>query len=392
MSSSCVDQTKHFLVTIIKTAFSYLIALLFVQLPLLSASIITIGKVPDKYKQQKRLRAKRVDPNDPSSPYRAEEVQQELQPILEEQVQTLADIPDLTVQRFADRETLGVREILDVQDEKQSNGKVFKKFILGEYKFSTYRELHERIINIGKGLLSLGAKSGDKILLLAETRPEWLLTAFAAFRHDITVVTLLSTSSNEAMEHGINESEVKIIVTSQELLSKLEKTLEKTPKVAHVIYFPGPKRQTLQQPTNKNNIEFHHLQQFEEKGKSANIDEDILKKRPKKDNIAVIMYTSGSTGQPKGKSVLITHENVIAAMTGQKERVFPMINVERDVYIAYLPLGHILELCCELLMYYSGLKCGYSSPQTLTDQSTAIKRGQKGDLQVLKPDLMSCVP
>ncbi len=39
-----------------------------------------------------------------------------------------------------------------------------------------------------------------------------------------------------------------------------------------------------------------------------------------------------------------------------------------------------------------GIKCGYSSPQTLTDQSTAIKRGQKGDLQVLRPHLMTCVP
>jgi long-chain acyl-CoA synthetase len=39
-----------------------------------------------------------------------------------------------------------------------------------------------------------------------------------------------------------------------------------------------------------------------------------------------------------------------------------------------------------------GIKCGYSSPQTLTDQSTAIKHGEKGDLQVLRPHLMTCVP
>jgi hypothetical protein len=109
--------------------------------------------------------------------------------------------------------------------------------------------------------------------------------------------------------------------------------------------------------------------------------------------------------------VLITHENIVAAMAGQQERVFSMIDVENDIYIAYLPLAHILELCCgkirttmkefcidgidaflELLIYYMGVKIGYSSPQTLTDQSTAIKRGQKGDLQVLRPHIMSCVP
>ena len=77
------------------------------------------------------------------------------------------------------------------------------------------------------------------------------------------------------------------------------------------------------------------------------------------------MYTSGSTGTPKGESeqsiartiahrvgrlifagVLIKHENVVAAMAGQKERVFPMVDLHNDIYIAYLPLAHILELCC----------------------------------------------
>ena len=46
--------------------------------------------------------------------------------------------------------------------------------------------------------------------------------------------------------------------------------------------------------------------------------------------------------------VLIKHENIVAAMTGEQERVFPMIDVENDVYIAYLPLAHILELSCGL--------------------------------------------
>jgi len=51
-----------------------------------------------------------------------------------------------------------------------------------------------------------------------------------------------------------------------------------------------------------------------------------------------------------------------------------------------------LDFFQEILMYYLGIKTGYSSPQTLTDQSTAIKRGQKGDLQVLRPHIMCCVP
>ena len=107
----------------------------------------------------------------------------------------------------------------------------------------------------------------------------------------------------------------------------------------------------------------------------------------------------------------IRHENVIAAITGQKERVFPIVNIDEDIFMAYLPLGHIFELCCglflllkwsksneyfcicvEILVFYAGVKSGYGSPQTLTDQSTMVQKGQKGDLQALRPYIMNCVP
>ncbi|CAM4811169.1 unnamed protein product [Rotaria magnacalcarata] len=381
---------KRFTITLFKTLLSCLISLLFVQLPTLSRYIMALGKENDTHLKQKRLRAKLTDDLDPPSPYRAVEVLNELQTRPEEDIETLADIPDMAVKRFADRETMGVREVLGIENEKQPNGKVFKKFILGEYKFTTYREAHNRIGAIGRGFLSLGLKKGDRIMIFAETRPEWILSAFAAFRHGLTVVTLYSTLGEDAARHGIEESEVSVIVTSQELIEKLDKTLEKTPKVRHVIYFPGSKPQAEEEPKNKNNVKFHPLAKFEEQGKNADIDEETLKQKPSKTDVAVIMYTSGSTGTPKG--VLLKHENVVAAMTGQRERVFPIIDVDNYVYVAYLPLAHILELSCELLVYYSGMKCGYSSPQTLTDQSTAIKKGHKGDLQVLRPHVMSCVP
>ncbi len=93
---------------------------------------------------------------------------------------------------------------------------------MGEYKFTTYRQSFDHIEDIGRGLLSIGAQLGDKILIFSETRSEWLLTALAAFRHGLTVVTLYSTLGEDAVKHGINESQVSIIVTSNELLSKLE--------------------------------------------------------------------------------------------------------------------------------------------------------------------------
>jgi len=62
------------------------------------------------------------------------------------------------------------------------------------------------------------------------------------------------------------------------------------------------------------------------------------------------------------------------------------------VYVGYLPLAHILELCAEITCMYAGCQIGYSGPNTLSDASTAIKKGQKGDVSVLRPTLMACVP
>lgn len=63
-----------------------------------------------------------------------------------------------------------------------------------------------------------------------------------------------------------------------------------------------------------------------------------------------------------------------------------------DIYIGYLPLAHVLELGAEFSSLYHGVCIGYSTPLTLTDNSSKIKRGAKGDCTVLRPTLMATVP
>ena len=63
-----------------------------------------------------------------------------------------------------------------------------------------------------------------------------------------------------------------------------------------------------------------------------------------------------------------------------------------DIYLGYLPLAHILELLAEMMMLVFGVPIGYSSPNTLTDKSTMIPRGGRGDAAVLRPTVMACVP
>jgi long-chain acyl-CoA synthetase len=63
-----------------------------------------------------------------------------------------------------------------------------------------------------------------------------------------------------------------------------------------------------------------------------------------------------------------------------------------DRIIGYLPLAHIMEMCCELVCLSRGVRIGYSSPLTLYDRASMIKAGTRGDCYALKPTLMACVP
>ncbi len=91
------------------------------------------------------------------------------------------------------------------------------------------------------------------------------------------------------------------------------------------------------------------------------------------------------------KGVMITHANMLTSFKAVILRM-GTIKLEKDIYVAYLPLAHVLELCCELGCIIFGIRLAYSSPQTIADTSTAIKKGQKGDLRVLKPTIMASVP
>lgn len=108
---------------------------------------------------------------------------------------------------------------------------------------------------------------------------------------------------------------------------------------------------------------------------------------PSCDDTAIIMYTSGSTGVPKG--VLLTHKNVVATLKAYCDAV---VIKDDDVFMGFLPLAHVFELLCESVCLLNGITIGYSSPLTMIDSASKIQKGCKGDASVLQPTCLTAVP
>jgi len=304
---------------------------------------------------------------------------------------TLADVWDWSVARYREKKLLGTRDLLGEEDEVQPNGKMFKKLELGDYRWMTYEEVDTMADNFGRGLRVLGQPSGENICLYADTRAEWMVAAQASFKQSFPVVTIYTNLGEEAVVYGLAETQSEVVITSHELLPKFKKILAANKdSVKTIVYMENPIKRTNVEGFRDNVriISFWDVLSLGKKTANNNLmDVSAEPVRPTEETPAIIMYTSGSTGVPKG--VVLTHGNMVNTLSGFLYNLNPLPD---DMYIAYLPLAHVLELIGESMMVVWGVGVGYSHPNTLTDKSTMVRRGHKGDASVLQPTIMFCVP
>ncbi|EYU22973.1 hypothetical protein ABFS82_03G098300 [Erythranthe guttata] len=298
-------------------------------------------------------------------------------------VTTLAELFEQSCKIHSNMNLLGTRKLI-AREMEVSDGRSFEKLHLGDYEWLSYGQVFEAVCNFSSGLVQLGHQKGERAAIFADTREEWFIALQGCFRRNVTVVTIYASLGEEALCHSFNETEVTTVICGYKELKKLANISGQLDSVKRIICMDDEFQSDDSLVSGSTNWTITSFSDLDKLGRENPVDPDL----PLSTDVAVIMYTSGSTGMPKG--VMMTHGNVLATASAVLTIVPGLGN--RDVYLAYLPLAHILELAAENVMAATGISIGYGSALTLTDTSNKIKRGTKGDATVLQPTLMAAVP
>jgi len=286
------------------------------------------------------------------------------------------------VKKFPDNELFGTRvyELDEKKSEYVKNDKGFPN--RKKYFWETYTQTNEIVAGLGSGLLELGAKQGDNIGIFANNRAEWMQASLATYSQNMRTVSLYATLGNDAVEYICGHAETKVVFTEKAGAKAILKILDKM-KLTTVVQFDY----NANYGNVLDKIDEEDKKKYEEAGvKLVGFSEVLEMGRkaanpvnpPTADDLCYIMYTSGTTGKPKG--AMLSHGNLASAV-GVTPVCIPMS--DKDVHLSYLPLAHIFETLVEVGMMANGAKIGYyqGNVKMLTM-----------DMQEVKPTILCGVP
>jgi long-chain acyl-CoA synthetase len=209
----------------------------------------------------------------------------------------------------------------------------------GKWTTRSFAEVGERVRGLALGLIDLGVQKGDKVSILANTRPEWTYFDFAALTAGATVVPIYQTNSPDECQYVLENSDAKVlIVEDDEQLEKIRQVRDRCPKLEHVIRMTGSSDDAISADDLAARGASREAAEWEERWRSVT-----------PDDICTFIYTSGTTGPPKG--CVISHGNYRAMLNMSLEQ--SVLEAGRVTYL-YLPLAHSFALLIQLLSFDVG--------------------------------------
>ena len=251
----------------------------------------------------------------------------------------------------------------------------------GVYRDTTYRETYEKARRFAAGLLSLGVKERNRVALLSEGRNDWLISELAIFYiRAINVPISYKLESEVDLKFRLEHSQTRFVIVSGTQLHKIRKIADKLPLLEFVIVLD---EQDVYQGKEISKETIYHMGDDFLVMDSLLLDE--LRGRIKPENIVNIVYTSGTSSDPKG--VMLTHRNY----TANVQQAASLTHIEeKSRTLTILPWDHAFAhtACLYTFIHFGGI---IASTQVGATSMESLRNIPKNILEV-KPNIMMCVP
>ena len=243
----------------------------------------------------------------------------------------------------------------------------------GLWEVLSTEEVARAVEEASCGLMALGVKPGDKVVLISEDRPKWLITDYASLMAGAATVPVYPTLNAQETAYIVNDSDATVaVVSTEDQANKLLSQKESLKRLRTIVM--------MDPPTGAPGDVLPWATMVEWGRDYAKKNPGIHKKAAaavKPEDLATIIYTSGTTGLPKG--VLLTHSNFVENCRGGME--YLKIS-ESDRALVFLPLSHSFERMIDYCYFWQGVSIAYAE----SIEKVADNLGE------VKPTIMAAVP
>ncbi|TYK14016.1 putative acyl-activating enzyme 16 [Cucumis melo var. makuwa] len=247
----------------------------------------------------------------------------------------------------------------------------------------TYKELEQSILNFSEGLRAIGIKPDEKIALFADNSCRWLVADQGIMTMGAINVVRGSRSSSEELLQIYNHSEsVALVVDNPELFNRILETFHLKASMRCVILLWGEKSSLANEGVDDITVfDYNDIMDMGRESRKVMLGSHDAKQRYtyepiSSDDIATLVYTSGTTGNPKG--VMLTHRNLLHQIKNLWDIVPAKVG---DKFLSMLPPWHAYERACEYFIFTFGVEQAYTTIRNLKD-----------DLRQYQPDYLISVP